>query len=190
MVFSLRNAKLYTVGMALLLISFSILPIIVISARADESKTVLSDTELQNLRQLIFDKTNVERSKAGFKNLILTTDLTRVSQQHTKNMCEKNIFQHESNKLPEGWRTLIDRMKIVQVNSGAENIALRTFDKPEYWSSAIVKGWMESKGHKKNILNPEFKYIGLGILPCGKNIVYATQFFSSEPGQFTSRAGR
>ena len=55
--------------------------------------------------------------------------------------------------------------------------------KASEWPEDVVKGWIKSPLHKKNMLNPRFRYLGVGIAPCRDNVAYAAQVFSSEPGK-------
>ena len=59
-----------------------------------------------------------------------------------------------------------DRIKAVGItySSCAENIFNFFLQNPSYWELAdgLVKGWMNSDGHKKNILNPSYNYLGCG----------------------------
>jgi uncharacterized protein YkwD len=77
----------------------------------------------------------------------------------------------------------MQRLRIVQVRSGGENIAfLSRLTDPRKWAAAVVTGWQKSPPHAKNLYDPKWRYMGLWIEPCGDGTVYAAQEFSAEPG--------
>jgi len=103
-------------------------------------------------------------------------------------MCETQDFRHESDAFPDGWRQFDQRLRLARITSGAENIAYRTLGKDRrQWAQAVVGGWIKSAEHRKNILNPAYRYIGIGIAPCKHGICYATQVFSPEIGRKPDR---
>ena len=116
--------------------------------------------------------------------LRMGTGLQFLARAHSVNMCGVQTLQHESEKFPRGWKYFANRLKIVGLTTGGENIAFRTAaHEPHVWAKEVVKGWMNSAKHRKNILNPRFRYVGIGVVPCAKRIVYAAQVFSNEPGR-------
>ena len=96
---------------------------------------------------------NVERTKRGLSKLTATTALTNAANKRATEMHTK--FSHTR---PNGkaWSTVLKDYKISYSTSG-ENIAAG-YATP----AAVVKGWMESPGHKSNILNKNYKKIGVG----------------------------
>lgn len=140
---------------------------------------------------------NIERHKAGLKPLSLDKKLSSIARGHSQDMANKNYFSHIS---PEGEGYLARYKKKgfacqVQVGQrsylGAENIFLdNLYSSVTYvdgrahynWKSldeialSIVKGWMKSRGHRKNILQPVYRSQGIGIaIKDGK--VYITENF-------------
>ena len=104
---------------------------------------------------------NGERAQAGLGPLHMNAALTKASKGMAKLMVKKRFFAHET---PSG-RTLLDRVKPTGYVRGSwqlgENLAWGNggLDTPR----AIVNSWMNSKGHKANILHGAFKDIGIGI---------------------------
>ncbi|MEW6112416.1 MAG: CAP domain-containing protein [Thermodesulfobacteriota bacterium] len=128
--------------------------------------------------------TNAHRREHGLRPLEPAKSLRAVARRHSEHMCSTRAFQHESDSFPKGWRKFPERLKAAGVGAGAENIGYRTWDPDtEKWAAEVVHGWMKSKNHKKNILNPRYRYLGVGILRCRNNLGYATQVFSPEPGR-------
>lgn len=137
----------------------------------------------QEVEKKIIHYTNKERQSRGLKPVRPANALKYIASQHSENMCASGKFQHESSKFPNGWKTVPGRFKRIGVHAGAENIGYRTLrGKPDKWAKKMVEGWMKSKGHRKNILDPKFKYIGVGLRPC-KDLGYTTQVFSTDPGE-------
>jgi uncharacterized protein YkwD len=135
------------------------------------------------MEEALLRYTNEERERRKLPSLRTSTGLQFLARGHSTNMCEIRTLQHESNKFPEGWRYFAGRLKMVGLKSGAENIAFRTAaQEPHLWAKEVVRGWMNSTEHRKNILDARFAYIGIGVTPCAKRIMYAAQVFSMEPG--------
>ncbi|MGL6104771.1 CAP-associated domain-containing protein [Romboutsia sp.] len=117
----------------------------------------------------VIDLTNSVREKKGLKRLQYSDKATISAQKHSIDMEQKNYFDHKdkNNKTP------FDRMKdenIVYRGAG-ENIAAGQ-------TSAIYahEAWMNSKGHRKNILG-DYMYIGVGVEFGGHYNIYYTQNF-------------
>ena len=99
--------------------------------------------------------TNQERAKAGCGPLRTNKALTTAAEAHAADMVAQHYFAHDS---LDG-RSPFDRMKAAGFRGGAmaENIAVG-YSSP----AAVVQGWMNSDGHRKNILNCEYTMIGIG----------------------------
>lgn len=117
----------------------------------------------------IIDLTNSVREQNGLNKLEYSDKATASSRFHSEDMMEKNYFDHvdKDNKTP------FDRMKdkgISYIGAG-ENIAAGQV-------SAIYahEAWMDSQGHRKNILG-DYKYIGVGVVFGGHYTIYYTQNF-------------
>ncbi|TQR13366.1 hypothetical protein FG383_12605 [Psychrobacillus soli] len=117
--------------------------------------------------QQVVDLTNQERAKAGLKALQIDTKLTQSAQAKSQDMKNKNYFSHTS----PTYGSPFDQMKSfgITYKSAAENIAM---GQPS--ATEVVKAWMESPGHKANIMNPSYTHIGVGLSDSG---FYWTQQF-------------
>jgi len=106
--------------------------------------------------QQILDLVNAERAKAGVAPLKLNTKLNQVAQEKARDMYENNYFSHNS----PTYGSPFDMMKQFGVNYtyAGENIA-----KGFTSSDRVMQGWMNSPGHKANILNPNFTELGVGL---------------------------
>ncbi len=109
---------------------------------------------------------NEERAKRGLKALAANPQLEKAALNHTRTMVRQGFFDHVS----PGGSTLLSRVRRgtrylhgARRYSLGENIAWgsSTYATPR----ATVKSWMESSGHRANILNRKFKHIGIGVVP-------------------------
>ncbi len=117
--------------------------------------------------------TNGHRVDVGLELLEMDSRLVAAARQHSQEMCDLEYFSHRS-PIPE-YESLAMRGKLAGITSYralGENIASTTAPSPE----AFVEMWMDSEGHRKNILREAFTHIGVGVVDCG-GTTYATQMF-------------
>ena len=114
--------------------------------------------------------TNKEREKAGCKALKSNTALKTAAQKHSADMAKKDYFSHTG----KDGRSPFDRMTDAgyAYSAAAENIAAG-----QRTPADVVKGWMNSAGHKANILNCAYSEIGVGYAKGGSYGTYWTQDF-------------
>lgn len=135
------------------------------------------------LEKLVLQFTNNERRQRGIPPLRFSPALRYVARQHSANMCRTSVFEHEDGRFPKGWETFGERLGRVGLDSGGENIGYRTLGQDlKVWARQAVNGWMKSTSHRRNILDPRFRYLGVGIRPCENGLGYATQVFSPAHG--------
>lgn len=125
------------------------------------------DASVSAIEKAVLDLTNVERQKSGLKPLQSDAKLMNSARQKSTDMASKGYFSHTS----PTYGSPFDQMKSngISYKSAAENIAMGQRSAEE-----VVKGWMESPGHRQNILTPGFTHIGIGY---DKNGNYWTQQF-------------
>ncbi len=131
---------------------------------------------LDAFEQRVLDLTNAERAKVGLGPLRYDPQLSAAADKHSKDMAVKNYFSHVE---PDG-DTLGDRIRDegYAYRRAGENIAAG-YDTPE----EVVDAWMNSSGHRANILNPNFAEIGVGYYedtPDDRYDHYWTQVFATE----------
>ena len=99
--------------------------------------------------------TNNERAKAGLQPLKLNDRLVDAAQDHSDDMAKDDFFSHTG---VDG-SSVSDRVKAsgYQYSTTGENIAAG-----QTTAAAVVRGWMNSPGHRANILNPNYTEIGVG----------------------------
>jgi uncharacterized protein YkwD len=102
----------------------------------------------------VFLCTNKERVANGVAPLVWDNALAAVAKGHSLDMKKRKYFAHTS---PDG-KTFIDRMEAAGLKIGAagENIASAGS------AESVVARWMASPGHRKNILKPQYKALGVG----------------------------
>ncbi|OJU18500.1 MAG: transporter [Clostridiales bacterium 43-6] len=118
----------------------------------------------------VIDLVNVERAKAGLNPLTENTNLSYVATLKSEDMAKLNYFDHTS----PTYGSPFDMMKQfgVSYRAAGENIAMGQTS-PEQ----VMNGWMNSEGHRKNILSPNFTQIGVGIAKNAEGRLYWTQQF-------------
>ncbi|QJW37980.1 CAP domain-containing protein [Cellulosimicrobium protaetiae] len=100
------------------------------------------------------ERTNAERAAAGCGPLVVDERLTAAAQLHSEDMLAQGYFDHTSLDGRSPW----DRAKAQgYTNPGAENIA-----KGQATAEDVVRAWMDSPGHRANILNCDLREIGIG----------------------------
>ena len=156
------------------------------------------DIDIAQLEKKIHDLINKERAKQGLPALSMDEGLRKVARKYSQDMVKRNFFSHKD---PDG-RSFHDRYKAGGVECsirvanttciGAENIAQGNIyssylykDGEKYfnWNTedeiarAIVRQWIDSKGHRANILTPYFKQQGIGVAVSDDGKVYVTETF-------------
>ncbi len=112
---------------------------------------------------LILNLINKERTSTGVKPLILNKKLNKLAKIKSNDMSQNNYFGHNSSTLGSPFN-LIKKNNIKYLTAG-ENIA-----KGQKTPLEVVSSWMNSSGHRKNILNPKFQEMGIARDSSNKNI--------------------
>lgn len=148
-----------------------------------ERRTAGESQLVDSLSNHLFACINAERKRSGRNPLKSSPALRFLAQKHSKHMCLTSTFAHDSSKFPERWQRFSQRMSMVHLTSGAENIAYKTLgvDKRR-WALEIVASWLKSPPHRANILNPQWRFLGIGVFLCRGKVGVVTQVFSDTPG--------
>lgn len=140
-------------------------------APAEETKTEKTpevNKEISNeLAKQIFELTNAERKKAGLNKLTYNFDLQESADLRAKESA--TLFDHTR---PNGESCY--SVFNVDYNVAGENLIKA--DKPIATAENLMKSWMESEGHRANILLPEFTSIAIGVYE-KDDVIYASQLF-------------
>lgn len=114
------------------------------------------------IEQEILDLINAVRADAGLKPLARNSMMDALALQHSKDMNAARLLSHD------GFQTRAKEiMGELAASHVGENVAVGYSS-----ASAFVEGWLGSKGHRDNIMNPSFAWTGIGYFNG-----YATQIF-------------
>ncbi|WP_156727979.1 CAP domain-containing protein [Streptomyces apocyni] len=116
--------------------------------------------------------TNTERARAGLRPLSGEVRLTAAAQAHSADMIARDFYAHTAPDGSEPWHRAAAAG--CPHRGIGENIACGQRSPAE-----VVEGWMNSPGHRANILKPEFTDIGIGFAGGGRAGTYWTQLFGS-----------
>lgn len=113
---------------------------------------------------------NKERAAQGLPALKFNSKLSNVAEAKAADLRDKNYFSHTS----PTYGSPFDMMKSfgISYTAAGENIA-KGYKTPD----AVMQGWMNSPGHKANILNSSFTEIGVGYVTDGSGTGYWVQMF-------------
>lgn len=125
------------------------------------------DADVSDYEKEVVNLVNEIRKEYGLSELTLNTELSAVARAKSQDMKDNQYFSHTS----PTYGSPFDMMKTfgISYRTAGENIAMG-YRTPE----AVVDGWMNSEGHRANILNSSYKEIGVGYVSSGN---YWTQMF-------------
>ncbi|GAA3537697.1 hypothetical protein GCM10022419_017070 [Nonomuraea rosea] len=118
--------------------------------------------------------TNAERAKGGCAPLTHNAQLRAAAFGHSSDMAKNNYFSHTS----QDGRSFLDRIRAAGFTGGsgwAENIA-----KGQPTPASVVDAWMNSAGHKANIMNCKYNLIGVGAAKTSGGQIVWTQDFAAK----------
>ena len=167
------------------------------SSKADEDKPVY---DAQRIEFLVHELTNQERQNHELSQLSFDTSISQIARGHSLDMASRNYFAHET---PEGLSPSdradqlgysCQKMVGLLIYTGiAENIFQGHLFDSYYTVSGVitsydwisekeiaqitVEGWMNSPGHRENILTEIFDKEGIGVEITPEHKVYVTQNF-------------
>lgn len=132
---------------------------------AQEQTNQSSQSASQQLSQFeneVVELTNQERQKNGLAPLQIDEELSAVAREKSNDMSVKNYFDHNS----PTYGSPFDMMKSygISYRAAGENIA-----KGQRTPQEVVDAWMNSQGHRENILNGNFTHIGVGFVEQGNH---------------------
>lgn len=125
------------------------------------------------------EATNRARAGHGRDALSYDEHLSLIGRWHSRDMSDRDYFAHET---PDGASTM-DRYRRFghDAAQAGENIAMREPTpgaSAESIADAIVDGWMDSPGHRENLLRERFETEGIGVYVAPDGTLYATQNFA------------
>ncbi|MDL4841605.1 SafA/ExsA family spore coat assembly protein [Aquibacillus rhizosphaerae] len=123
--------------------------------------------QIKHTEHQVIQLTNQERAKHGLSALKPDWELSRVARYKSQDMHDRKYFAHDSPTYGSPF-TMMKNFGITY-RKAAENIA-----RGQRTPQEVVNAWMDSPGHRKNILTPELTHIGVGYVKDGN---YWTQMF-------------
>ncbi|WP_328685459.1 CAP domain-containing protein [Streptomyces sp. NBC_00343] len=134
--------------------------------------TPLTAGNLARTAAEVVELTNAERARAGLRALAVDPLLAAAAQAHSTDMVARAFYAHTSPDGSQPW----DRAAAAgsRRRTIGENIACGQRSAAE-----VVEGWMNSPGHRANILKPDFTHIGIGFAGGGQTGTYWTQLFGA-----------
>ena len=125
------------------------------------------DAQVEEYEKKVVELVNEIREQNGLKKLTHDWELSRVARFKSQDMKDNKYFSHTSPVYGSPFEMI--KNFGISYRSAGENIA-RGYANPE----AVVNGWMNSSGHRANILNSSYTKIGVGYVRNGN---YWTQMF-------------
>lgn len=136
----------------------------------NSGSTNQGSTSFAAYQQEVVNLVNKERAKYGLSALKSNSSLANVATIKSQDMVNKNYFSHTS----PTYGSPFDMMKQfgISYKTAGENIAMG-----QKTPSEVVTAWMNSEGHRKNILSSSFTQIGVGVAKNANGQLYWTQMF-------------
>ncbi len=126
--------------------------------------------DIRSLETELIRLVNNERSRAGRSPLAENNELSRVARLKSEDFVKKNYFSHNSPTYGTPFNMI--RSFDIHFTAAAENIA-----SGQKTAEQVMNTWMNSSGHKSNILNYIYNQIGVGVAKDNNGNLYWTQMF-------------
>lgn len=135
--------------------AYTVVPAEQVQAKAAyQTAYVKATTDKQQFMTKVVYLVNLERRKAGLRPLTVDAKTSGASRLKATDMSKNRYFNHTSPTYGSPFNLL--KLQKISYRAAGENIAMGHLS-PE----SVMKGWMNSEGHRRNILNPNFKSIGV-----------------------------
>ncbi len=141
-------------------------------AACDSESLVPTSSNVSKISKATRCLLNAERKKRDRPALKSNDDLAQAAKAHAKDMLKRDYFDHES---PEG-ETPADRIEKAGYEFAdlGENIASGSGRRAT--PKAIVRLWMDSKGHRANILSRDYTEFGVGVAANSQEAMFVNTF--------------
>lgn len=132
--------------------------------------TIPNIDAVKNQEDQVIKLVNAERTKRGLMPLKANWQLSRVARYKSQDMINKAYFNHNSPTYGSPFNMMENFG--VRFSAAGENIAMG-----QRTPSEVMNGWMNSAGHRANILSPSYTQIGVGLARNKNGVSYWTQMF-------------
>lgn len=131
------------------------------SAAAAQVRTCAGDTmTIRHAEKSMLIYHNRERAKRNKPELCIARELQRAARLHAKDMIERDYFSHTTKGTGESFANRIEDQGY-EYRRAAENLAYGTGSAGS--TTNIFQGWMDSSGHRSNLLNGHLREVGIGL---------------------------
>jgi uncharacterized protein YkwD len=127
---------------------------------------------MENYQKIILKEVNIEREKNHLKPLKIDNRLNKIAVIKAKDMAREKKMSHTSKKFGATFNLI--KKENIHFTKAAENIA-SGHKTPEF----VVERWLKSKGHHKNILGKDYRFIGIGKASDNEGKLYWVQIFTN-----------
>ena len=130
------------------------------SNQGNNNQSTQNTSSMNANEKEVFDLINKQRTNQGLQALKVDNEVQRVARIKAQDMVDNNYFSHNS----PTYGTPFDMLKSFKISykTAGENIAGNSTN------SGAVNAWMNSSGHKANILNSSYNYTGIGVVSSPK----------------------
>ena len=162
-------------------------------ANVHGEKLDLQKLDLQKVEELIFIKCNLKRKKYHLPPYEYSIEFAQVAKYHSSNMIIDNFFSHTDRKRRSP-QDRVDEFYPEMIAGVGENIAINFGYSEEELADNLVEAWMNSPGHRANILSKKYNYLGNGVVvdsdrsKANIDQFYATQKFGILVARFTGES--
>ncbi len=132
--------------------------------------TIPNIQDVKTIENKVISLVNIERAKVGLQPLKTNWEVSRIARYKSQDMINKNYFSHTSPTYGSPFNMM--ESFGVKFSAAGENIAMG-----QKTAEAVMIAWMNSPGHKSNILNPTYTEIGVGLAKTANGVCYWTQMF-------------
>jgi uncharacterized protein YkwD len=145
---------------AVVLCALLVLVVPATAAKADPTRKISAENALEGA---VLAEVNALRSRSDLAPLRISSQLSAAADVHSKAMAERGFFSHMSADGSAFWRR-------VQRHYGSEGFAYWSVGENLLWASATldapraIRMWLDSAPHKKNLLAPQWREIGLSAV--------------------------
>ena len=129
----------------------------------NSNNTIAQASPGSSMEDQILLLVNKARTSSGLGQVKRDSYLDSLALRHSQDMVQTNVMSHDGFDARAH-----DALNTIRAHCVAENVAMGYTS-----AAALVQGWLDSPGHRQNIMNPVFSKIGIGIAG-----IFATQMFS------------
>ncbi len=136
--------------------------------------SIPSIDDVKALEQKVIDLVNQQRAYNGLPALKANWEVCRVARYKSQDMIDKQYFAHQSPTYGSPFN-MMENFGI-RFSAAGENIAYGQRTPQE-----VMNSWINSPGHRSNILNQTYNQIGVGVAKASNGTFYWTQMFIKNP---------